>query len=322
MTGRIFVLATFATAGALAQDGNVSRPTTYFGMCDASAGVALNSRLFVVANDEDNAIRVYSANHGGSARKSYDVSRFIGVDTRRPESDLEGACRVGNRIYWITSHGQNREGEFRSSRHAFFATRITDRAVLKPIGRAYRSLLADLIADSRLDRFNLREASQRAPKAKGALNIEGLSVTPDGRLLIGFRNPIPDDQALIVPLENPQEVIQNERARFGDPILIDLDGRGIRDITLQGNEYLIIAGSYDGSGKNRLYRWDGSSEPNRIRDIDLGNINAEAIVLYPEGGRGIQLLSDDGTRSIGGEPCKFADPSKRRFRSVFVTTGQ
>lgn len=309
-------------AGLLAQDGNVSRPTTYFGMCDASAGVALNSRLFAVANDEDNAIRVYSADHGGAPRRSYDVSRFIGVDARRPESDLEGACRVGNRIYWITSHGQNREGEFRSSRHAFFATRITDRAVLKPIGRAYRSLLADLIADSRLAQFNLREASQRPPKARNALNIEGLSATPDGRLLIGFRNPIPDDRALIVPLENPQEVIDNERARFGDPILIDLNGLGIRDITLHGSGYLIVAGSYDGSGKNKLYRWNGSSEPDRIREVDLGNINAEAIVIYPEGDRGIQLLSDDGTRSVGGVPCKLAEPSKRRFRSVWVALGQ
>ena len=41
---------------------------------------------------------------------------------KKPESDLEGAANLADRIYWITSHGRNREGEARESRHRFFAT--------------------------------------------------------------------------------------------------------------------------------------------------------------------------------------------------------
>ena len=317
MVGFILVGSISAMVSASAQ---VSSPSTYFGMCDASAGMALGADTFVVANDEDNALRVYRSGRGGRPIRSFNVSRFINVDPNRPESDIEGAARLGNRIYWITSHGQNREGEFRSSRHAFFATTTGARGEIRPAGRAYRGLLADLLKDTRLDPFNLRVASQRPPKARNGLNIEGLSATPSGQLLIGFRNPIPSDRALIVPLENPAEVVQGQRARFGPPILIDLDGRGVRDIVPVPGGYLIVAGAYNGSGKNRLYRWaGGDAKPDRLGSIDLGSINAEAIVTYADNANRVQLLSDDGTRNVGGTACKsIRDPMQRRFRSVWV----
>ena len=34
-----------------------------------------------------------------------------------PEADIEGATRVQDRVYWITSHGANNDGEVRPSRH-------------------------------------------------------------------------------------------------------------------------------------------------------------------------------------------------------------
>jgi len=51
------------------------------------------------------------------------------------------------------------------------------------------------------------EASHLAPKTPGALNIEGLCATPDHKLLIAFRNPLPQSKALLIPLENPEQVI-------------------------------------------------------------------------------------------------------------------
>jgi hypothetical protein len=33
----------------------------------------------------------------------------------------------------------------------------------------------------------------------GGLNIEGLAATPDGQLLIGFRNPLSEGKALLLP---------------------------------------------------------------------------------------------------------------------------
>src|SRR5262249_36003120 len=143
----------------------------------------------------------------------------------------------------------------------------------------------DLTTAPTLKPFNLLAASRLPPKARGALNIEGLSATPDGKLLIGFRNPIPGGRALLVPLENPEEVLAGRVARFGQPIQLELNGLGIRDLGYWQGKYLIIAGSYTSGGKTRLYTWlGGDFAPKHLKDIDLKGLNPEAVILYPDKG--------------------------------------
>src|SRR6516225_6921554 len=92
-------LAAFFTtlaAAALAQP-----ITTYRGICNASAGVDLGDGHFVVADDEVNSLAIYQ----------YGVPRHVGwielrsylkmADGDKRNSDLEGAARVGDLIYWI-----------------------------------------------------------------------------------------------------------------------------------------------------------------------------------------------------------------------------
>jgi hypothetical protein len=60
-------------------------------------------------------------------------------------------------------------------------------------------------------------------------NISPLAATPDEKLLIGFRNPIPGGRALLLPLQNPIEVVREWKpVQFGTPIELDLKGLGIR----------------------------------------------------------------------------------------------
>ena len=302
----------------------VSTQNVYYGMCDASAAVALDAELLAVANDEDNSLRIYSADAGGPPVQSLDLSTFLKVDPKKPETDLEGACWLGDRIFWISSHGRNRTGEYRASRHRFFATTLekTDTGVkLVPAGRLYAGLLGDLLRDTRFKSFDFAGASRLPPKTPGALNIEGLCATRQGQLLLGFRNPIPRGRALLIPLTNPNEVLSGQSARFGEPILLNLGGHGIREIVLWHDQYLVIAGSYDGRGKSKLYRWaGGSAEPVEIPDVDLKGFNAEALIVYPDGRWPFQLLSDDGTLIIQGVACKsLKNSALRRFRSVWVT---
>ncbi len=303
----------------------VSVPVLYSGMCDASAAVALTDQLFAVASDEESVLRVYARDRDGAPVQSIDLSAFLDLDLRKPESDLEGAARVGDRAYWITSHGRNKNGRIRLSRDRFFAVQISTNAHridLKMVGQPYERLLEDLARDPKLKRFNLAAASRLEPKARGALNIEGLSATADGRLLIGFRNPIPGGKALLVPMLNPDAVIHGQVAKFGDPILLDLGGLGIRDMAYWDGQYAIIAGPYDGKGTSRLYHWaGGTTRPLLIKHTHLGSLNPEAIIVYPDKGwEQFQLLSDDGKKPVNGKPCKeLADPGRQHFRSVWVS---
>jgi hypothetical protein len=301
----------------------VSTQTTWFGMCDASAAVALSTNLFVVGNDEDNALRVFALDRPGLPVQSIELSSFLDVDPRKPESDLEAATWLGDTIFWITSHGQNRSGKFRTSRHRLFATRAVSTAKgirLVPIGTPYTRLLLDLVAEPRLRPFKLAATLHLPPKAPGAINIEGLCAAPGTNLLIGFRNPIPGGKALVVPLLNPFEILAGRRARLGDPILLDLDGRGIRDFTCWQGRYFIMAGSYDARGHQHFYMWEGGkATPQKLEGTHLKGINPEAVVTYPDRSDAFQLLSDDGTDQINGVPCKsLPDPALRRFRSVWI----
>jgi hypothetical protein len=300
---------------------DVSTQTWFYGMCDASAAVALDNELFAVANDEDNSIRVYRAREPGLPIRTFNLSLFLEVEAKRPETDLEGAAWLGNRIFWITSHGRNHQGKYRRNRHYFFATTWNEAEMrLSPVGQPYQNLLPDLQREPRLKALRLGAASRRAPKDAGGLNIEALCATPDEHLLIGFRNPIPQGRALIIPLLNPNDLLTGKPALFGNPILLDLGGLGIRDMGFWHGQYMIVAGSYDAQGKCRLFQWRGQGQPEALHETELKGFNAEAVIVYPGQHSEFQLLSDDGTVEIDGVCCKkLPDWTKRRFRSVWIT---
>ncbi len=296
------------------------------GMCDASAVMPVGAEHFVVADDEDNILRVYSRTKGGAPVQTFDLEPFLRVARKSPEVDLEGSARIGDRVYWISSHGRNKDGKLRPNRHRFFATTIssTDGKIeIQPSGKPYADLLNDLLREPRLKEFNLAAAAQLAPKEKNALNIEGLCDTPEGHLLIGFRNPNPNGKALIVPLLNPDELIagQGQSARFGDPVMLELGGLGIRSMARAGNRYFIIAGSYDGKGRSQLYEWSGGGEsPRQLPHPELRSLNPEAIEVISENGRArLFVVSDDGTMKIGGIDCKdVKDANLKYFRATML----
>ena len=296
----------------------------FTGMCDASAVATVAGQRLIVANDEDNILRLY-ARTGGAPLAEFDVSDFIGKrGAKKPrEADIEGAAQIGPLTYWITSHGRNAKAQEKSERQRLFATEtVGEGAVVKvrPAGQPYDSLLDDLLADPRLARFALKAAADLAPKAPGALNIEGLCSTPEGGLLIGFRNPLFKGRALIVPLLNPAEVIAGKRAKLGEPVTIDLGGRGIRSMSRDGARHLIIAGA---AGKesvsSQLYAWNGdATAPRRVRGVSFRGLNPEGALLeIADGSREVLVLSDDGTLQIDGQDCKaLTDSSRKRFRGV------
>ncbi len=300
----------------------VSTQSVYTGMCDASGAVALDAGHFAVADDEANVIRIYRTEPAGPPAQAFDLSAFLQVDPRKPETDLEAACWLGDKVFWIGSHGRNRAGKFRPNRDFLFAISFRKTASgfqLVPEGQPYHHLLDDLLRDPRLQPFQLAEGSERAPKLPGAVNIEGLAGTPDGHLLIGFRNPVPAGRALLVPLLNPTDILAGAEAKLGDPLLLDLGGRGVRDIARWHDGYLIAAGPAGSVGDFVVYAWaGGAAKPRRIKDVRLKHFHAEAIVVYPDRPRSFQLLSDDGRHGIGGQPRPKPDPDQQRFRSLWI----
>jgi hypothetical protein len=287
-------------------------------MCDASAAVALDDDHFVVASDEDNTLRVYRRGQPQPVA-TLSLARHLGTIK---ESDLEGAARVGDRVYWVSSHGRNSSGKVREDRYRLFATEVDNTTVpptLKPPVAAEVGLLRQLIGAASLKAWRLDAAARLAPEAPGGLNIEGLSATADGRLLIGFRNPVRDGKALVVALQNPRQVLAGAAAMFGPAIALDLGGRGVRSIERLDGGYLVVAGPTADQGTFALFRWSGAATaaPQPIPDVALGTLRPEALFVWPRDGR-VQVLSDDGGVQTGGVACKDRPAAEQAFRSIEI----
>lgn len=308
-----------ATRSDASPNGRAGRVVTFEGACDASGAVEIDARHFAVADDEDNVLRVYDADLGGPPIHTVDLSPSLPLrKTRRAESDFEAATRLGDTAYFLTSHGRTAKGKRDPDRLLLVATNLpspgSDVAVH---GQPYRSLLDDLLEHPGFRRFGIADASLRAPKEPGGLNLEGLTASPDGSLLLGFRNPVPEGRAIFVRLLNPAGVPRGERARLSDPVLVDLQGLGVRALSTWGGSFLIAAGPSIDGGPFRLFRYDGKSA-SAVPGVDLTGFAPEGF-FTPEARDELMLLSDDGTRILQGKPCKsLKDQASKRFRGLWI----
>ena len=360
---KIVIVVSMFVALSPAMDEVPADEVLFFrGASDASAAVAVGEDMFIVADDENNILRIYETGKAGQPVSSFDMTSFLGIEPDNPEADIEAATIIGRRIYWITSHGRNKDGKLRPSRYRFFATDmlVANRSVeLRPAGKPYTTLVHELLKTNTAGRLGLDKATRfgaklkkkdrekLAPKDEG-LNIEGLCASADGEILyFGLRNPRPKDKqdgrakAIVVPLLNPDRVIEKgEVPVFGEPILWDLKGLGIRSMEYSRFHKVcfVIAGGPDEDEGFALYRWSGKPEspPDLERELSLGKVkfSPEALIPFEKSGR-LLLLSDDGSlvvkvagewECLEGEYLKngtclnkyLANPGRKTFRGIWL----
>lgn len=301
----------------------------FVGTCDASGAIPIDEHLFVVADDEDNVLRVYDADVGGPVVRQWDVSgqlelpvkisKKTGAPKPPPETDIEAATRLGELGLWLTSHARNSSGKLRPERFRLFATRL-DGGEVAVVGDVVTTLVEVLLADPRYEAFGLAAAAELPPKHQGGLNIEGMTAHDgDDGVWIGLRSPTPGGKALVFPLLNPRDlVLDAARPELGDPRLLDLGGFGVRSLSFWRGHYLIIAGHHDGGVPSQLWTWDGQDELQRV-ELELPDgFNPEGF-FTPEARDAIMLLSDDGSRMVDETECKRLDePTRKQFRGLWL----
>ena len=287
------------------------------GLANASAAVPIDSSTFIAGCDEDNVLKMYTVGQRRPVSR-FETSPRLGLQTRNGEADFEGAARIGDVAFWIGSHGRNSSGDARPDRQRLVAFRVVLKdgtAALELVGHPVRSLLEDLIAEPRLAPLDLRSAAARDPD-HGGLNIEGLAEGGNRSLVLGLRGPLHGGNAVLIPLLNPFERVEGRPARFGEPILLDLGGRGIRDLARVDTDLFMLAGNPDGGGRTQVYRWSGvGTVPERVETPKMKGLNPEALVLLGSGrDRRLLVLSDDGNLAQN----RAVDPAQRTFRAFEV----
>ncbi|MCM8593960.1 DUF3616 domain-containing protein [Accumulibacter sp.] len=216
--------------------------------------------------------------------------------------DLEAVTVDDHGYVWaLTSHSRSGSGQTRANRERLLRFRVADGRMLEPalIVGLKEALTAahPLLADA---------AKVRDVKARGGLNIEGLERHARlGVLMLGFRSPLIDRQAIIACVENPEALpAGREEPRIARHLwTMNLDGNGIRDIAhvpcLDG--YLVIAGPVARERSHfQLWFWSGVAGERTRRVLVPGLPGLErAEGVCPaiiDGRQRIVIVSDDGSR--------------------------
>jgi Protein of unknown function (DUF3616) len=219
--------------------------------------------------------------------------------------DLEGLAldRVGF-VYAITSHSRDDDGDEKKSREKLVRFRIDGGRVVDP-------KVVDGLKSALTTRHPVLAAAAqiRDVKASGGLNIEALEISPDQqRLLIGFRSPLHDGQALVASVGNPSGIFESDEAPRIAAVLeeLDLGGHGIRGLSYVPalGAYLVIGGPVSREpAKFDLWLWSGQrGAPARrvtvpgLRGFERAEGVSPAII---NGVEQVIIISDDGNRKAG-----------------------
>jgi hypothetical protein len=296
------------TAGETRQTGGYHAPTTATlavhsfdaRVYGASGAVQLpDGRLVVAGDDEYNPLGILDI-FGSGASKIFtprEIKRALGSAGTGALNDLEAlTIDPRGRVYASTSHALTTKGVSKPAREQLVRFDIVRNSIT---GLRVSSRLKPALV--RLDPV-FAAAALAEPHAHGGLNIEGIAWDPNtSRLLIGFRSPRRDRDALVVWLENPDAVFdRDEEPRLLPATALDLDGEGVRDLTYSPTlqAFVIVAGTWR-RGKHTpttLWAWSGGTDgPRKLRTPDFDDLNPEGITeVTTAAGRALLIVSDDG----------------------------
>ncbi len=261
-----------------------------------------DGRLLIVEDEPTRALSIAEFSPDGSLQENPLLSVFLLTSFKTRLNDLEGVTMDANGyIYAITSHSRTKKGKRKQDREQLIRFKIQDNNVID-IG-IYTDLIKQLKASKILEK-NLNSLGQQGNV--NSINIEALSFDKEKqKLLIGLRAPLIDGQSIIITLNNPHAIFeQNEPALFDDNlILLDLNNGGLRSLN-----YAPYLGGYlmdneirtaNGKKKSQLWFWRGLTDYPPV-PIDLPNMinlkNVEAVTpVIINGKPRLMLLSDDGT---------------------------
>jgi hypothetical protein len=261
-----------------------------------------DGRFLVVEDEKDHPLSLVTIDADGKVKAEGLTAGLLQMfSSFWMLDDLEGlAADRSGFIYAITSHSRGDDGDVKKSREKLVRFRVDGDRVAHP--KVVDGLKAALISRHAV----LAEAAQvRDVKTGGGLNVEGLEVSPEQQLLIGFRSPLQNGRAHIARVENLAAVFDSDEAPEIAPVLdeLDLGGHGIRGLSYVPaiGAFLIVGGPVSRvDAPFDLWCWSGQpdSSARRVTIPGLSGL-AKAEGVSPaliDGVERIIVVSDDGNR--------------------------
>lgn len=270
-----------------------------------------DGRLLVVEDEASRAMTVLTVAEDGSLVEDRVTGMKLMRGLGRKLSDLEGlSLDDAGYIYAITSHSLTNGGKRKADREQLLRFRISGSQV-GDIGTVTN--LRDAIAGNAALRASIKAQTGVEPDFAD-LNIEGLAYHGQTRqLYVGLRAPKVGEKSLILVIRNPDAMFSSRQPpEFGDPILLDLSGGGIRALSYDPvlGAFLIVneIEGYENNRYSQLWSWTGNPEtaPEPIALPDIINLNnVESIdSITVQGVPQLLLMSDEGNEKKN-EPARY-----------------
>jgi hypothetical protein len=251
-----------------------------------------NGLLFIDDNKEDEVLWMQLDDAGQEASDVKPVP--LGVRVQDPE----GITYDGSYYYIVGSQSVDKRGDENALvRFAFDPkTQTVTKAEAIP---NFRALLFERVPELK---------GEGEKKAKdGGLNIEAIAADPvNGRLLVGLRSPIVNQQALLIAFRLPpaDAPLSASSLQLSEPrtIQMSLGDLGIRDIQYDSRlkSFFVIAGAPEHHEKPafELWQWSGGNDQSsglRKMNIKLNQkMKPEGITRVEMNGRDYIFIVGDG----------------------------
>jgi hypothetical protein len=235
------------------------------------------------ASDEGRTLECLKpdGNKGYSLKRQCQLDKIFGClpgerEAKPPEADIESLSVSNNTWLWICgSHGNVRSGIAKTRQESVESKKTVARPEPDIMTRPSRCLLgrvklidgggaieengdhlpfegigslrALLMGNRHLQSF------MGLPAKENGLDIEGITATESGAVFLGLRGPVVAGYAVVV--EAKADTIFTKDVDL-ITYFIDFDGLGVRDLTHDGDDMLILAGPVGGlDGPFRIYHW-------------------------------------------------------------------
>jgi hypothetical protein len=290
-------------------------------------------RLCLVVDDETQGAQVVILAEGLLIAGDFIPLIDDSYDKKPLELDAEGVAYADGAFYVIGSHGRARhaedaEKEAKNAAKAaatrkLFRIALTRNDVDIETGKLKNQpvVTASAALTGMLKRDPVLAAAFDRPLEKNGLAIEGIAVK-GGDLYAGLRGPVLDDGSAViarVPLAALFDGAPGAATLFRLPLGRDtrMDPRGIRDLTLSGQDFFLIAGpeqdppkKHDiATGDYAVYSWREDAAP--VKRLDLaptGDTDKPEglMILDQDAARARALLLYDGPKE--GQPMAVTIP--------------
>jgi len=287
----------------LSKGNVVYKKDKFYNVFEPSGAATMKDGKVLIVEDESSvhALKLLEIEPNGNVVEVGDIylPKKIKKYFKKNVEDVEAVTVAGDYVYAITSHSLTKAHKRKKAREQFMMFSYDDGAMTQ---FSVYTLLRDDLEKNFSQLLNLNYSNN-------SLDIEGLSFDPkDKSILIGLRSPTHNSKAVIIGIENPQEVFaQQEKPRFTKLIELDLDGLGIRDITydVQKKGYWIIAG--DSAQRNTSFKlWFWDKVHNKVSIVknhpDIGYGEGITIINQNSNNPALFIVEDNGQK-----PNKSAD---------------